>query len=223
MYSALDAYINTLGDTNDFLSLCVKLWRLGDYFRISTLTAKIYEELGVFLDQLLMEFCSSYEDYTYRTSFQSVKQTLQLVQAVKEAYRDDQTKSLQGMLTAFFWSARHSGLLGDPKVGAVMDRVPAFGRDILKAPTQRHTPRLPWLPTTGGTLRFDRPMVLGDMECAECYEQFDAIDNVGLYNPFLVETLISNVHCHNQDRAWCVDCALKLRCRNDVPWRRDAK
>lgn len=221
-----DLDMESLKDGNDIPSLCVRLWWLGDFFNLQALTDAMEKKLGAYLDTTLMHICNSdvrpTESFKEISAIDAFKNGRALISAVREAYEYDHLRSMQGLLVAFFWAARCSSILGVTEHQELMEDVPDYGKDLLKALTTSKIASIsPWVTESAATLAMiKRPRVRPDRNCDSCETRLGGFP--GLYNPFLVDHSVSDNNQNGcEDGLWCKDCATNMRNTNYVPWRED--
>lgn len=118
--------IAKLTDGKDIPALCVNLFRVADFFLLKELQINVMKALRVHLDRLLV-----IPDNGDITSLPArMSEVNEVLESIKEAYKDNSTVHLREMLLGFLWM-RNSRIFQIPKVALLLSEIPELGKDLM--------------------------------------------------------------------------------------------
>ncbi|KAK7713708.1 hypothetical protein SLS63_012023 [Diaporthe eres] len=121
-----DIDIPKLQDGIDTPALCVRIFRLGDFFLINDLKTKATTELNAHLYENLFFF------FDFKPSDgQTPKWLTEIVHGLDEAYKDRSTESMSEILIEFVYIIKEH-LFRHAEAVALLDKIPEMGRDLMK-------------------------------------------------------------------------------------------
>lgn len=120
-----DIDIPELRNKKDIPALCVQIFRVADFFMLNELAREAKTELQLHLIQKT-------RIHDKDSSSSEVSQMLaEVSDSIKEAYKDSSTESLREILLRFLWMRKDRHLQA-PEVIALLDDIPALGKDMMK-------------------------------------------------------------------------------------------
>ncbi|KAI7774373.1 hypothetical protein LA080_008847 [Diaporthe eres] len=122
---AKDINIPKLKDGEHIPALCVRIFRLGDFFLIHELKVKAMAELTAYIDTEL-------EDLDTDTDGESPGWLTEVLDALEEAYKDISTEPVLGVLLKFFRANKRQIFMLKDAI-ALLDKIPEMAGDLMKS------------------------------------------------------------------------------------------
>lgn len=108
-------------------ALCVKLFRVADFFLLKELQKSIMTGLRLHLDT---HFAIP-DNGDVSSARARELDVSQMFDSIREVYKDDSTKILRDMLLTFLWK-RSDRLFKLPEVPGLLEKIPELGKDLMK-------------------------------------------------------------------------------------------
>lgn len=122
-----DIDLPNVKDNKDIPALCVQLFRIGDFF----LLHDFMEMVTKYLEAHLQKTVTSLEFETRKYDGKNPKWLVEILDGLKEAYKDSSTKTIAETLVKFMCTHKRKIFLFKDAV-SVLDEIPEMGKDLMK-------------------------------------------------------------------------------------------
>ncbi|KAG6358522.1 hypothetical protein INS49_014406 [Diaporthe citri] len=121
-----DLTILKLANGKGIPALCVKLFRVAEFFLLGELRSKVNARLRVYLDALLA--IPSTGDI--KNTPARMLEIDEVLESIREAYKDNSTEYLRQKLLNFLWM-KNDRVFQVPKVMLLLTEIPGLGKDLM--------------------------------------------------------------------------------------------
>lgn len=200
-------------------ALCVRCWILADYVQLETLKNVVISSLGQHFDAMALLARSSYWDDGPQPP---PKWLTYLLEGLREVCRDDTTKPIHTIFTAFLWVTRFE-LLNLPEMLDTLERSHGVNKKLMRllvfANLDNEDSWPDWFDYKSCSQSIARRSIIYFDRircCSECKRSVTEEELV-FYNPFPVST--KNMCFDIGEFIWCKGCATKVNEKCRWPWR----